>query len=392
MYDYGARYYDPQSGRFLNQDPAGEGTNPYSYVFNDPLDLSDPTGMSAWGGMSMNNEYGSGGSAWSIADIARLSQSLSQPPAQSDPLGDGGAQGPLIGLPPIDRLLSSEPIQFHRTYEDWLDTLAGFVGIDQESQQIVHPQWIQNTVYVSRAAAAVTLGTAATIVTGGAIAPYLGGGMLGAVGTGAVGGGAGAFVSNAVWQSTGSEQFSYSQLAMATATGFAAGGVLGGMAHILSTAGGHFAQYISNLMNPPAALASNGGVVAGAAPTVTSGVIAGPGPGWAGMLIGDLTSFFRNIHGQNGAPDHVATVERLKIRARKEFPGMDVRSNESIRKLTGINRRPDVWVRDPKTGKILKVYEAARQNADGSWVSREGTKQAEYRAAGIPSHFEPVTP
>jgi len=38
----------------------------------------------------------------------------------------------------------------------------------------------------------------------------------------------------------------------------------------------------------------------------------------------------------------------------------------------------------------LKVYEAARYNQNGTLVSREGVKQAEYDAAKIPSHFEPV--
>src|SRR6266496_4453553 len=42
---YGARYLDTLVGGFINQDPGGDGTNPYEYVHSDPIDLKDPTGM-----------------------------------------------------------------------------------------------------------------------------------------------------------------------------------------------------------------------------------------------------------------------------------------------------------------------------------------------------------
>lgn len=44
---YGARFYDAGLGRFLNQDPAEEGTNLYAYVGNNSLNMTDPTGLSA---------------------------------------------------------------------------------------------------------------------------------------------------------------------------------------------------------------------------------------------------------------------------------------------------------------------------------------------------------
>ncbi len=40
----GARFYDPVLATFLTPDPAGEFTNPYSYVGWDPVNGSDPTG------------------------------------------------------------------------------------------------------------------------------------------------------------------------------------------------------------------------------------------------------------------------------------------------------------------------------------------------------------
>lgn len=51
----GARIYDPAIGRFLSRDPliaprTASTTNPYSFAANDPINLSDPTGMYLNGG------------------------------------------------------------------------------------------------------------------------------------------------------------------------------------------------------------------------------------------------------------------------------------------------------------------------------------------------------
>ena len=44
---YRARYYDPQAGRFLSEDPIefGGGKNFYRYGFNNPVNFSDPSGL-----------------------------------------------------------------------------------------------------------------------------------------------------------------------------------------------------------------------------------------------------------------------------------------------------------------------------------------------------------
>lgn len=52
LYYYRARYYSPQGGRFISEDPIHfrGGNNFYAYVANNPVNRRDPTGHVAWGG------------------------------------------------------------------------------------------------------------------------------------------------------------------------------------------------------------------------------------------------------------------------------------------------------------------------------------------------------
>jgi len=43
---FGARYYDPNTGRFTQPDPSGQEQNPYPYAGNNPNNYRDPNGLS----------------------------------------------------------------------------------------------------------------------------------------------------------------------------------------------------------------------------------------------------------------------------------------------------------------------------------------------------------
>ena len=52
LYYYRARWYDPQLGRFISEDPIGFGgddINLYGFVWQNPLNFSDPYGLDGWG-------------------------------------------------------------------------------------------------------------------------------------------------------------------------------------------------------------------------------------------------------------------------------------------------------------------------------------------------------
>ncbi|MDP9957136.1 RHS repeat-associated protein [Epilithonimonas hungarica] len=62
MYDYGARFYMPDIGRFGQYDPLAEKTfEPYAYVYNNPIKFIDPTGMDGEDVSSGGGETGAGG-------------------------------------------------------------------------------------------------------------------------------------------------------------------------------------------------------------------------------------------------------------------------------------------------------------------------------------------
>jgi len=66
LYHMAARYYDPQLGRWLSEDPAGiaVGFNLYAYAGNDPVNGRDPTGMTECTGVEDANGQPASGGHW----------------------------------------------------------------------------------------------------------------------------------------------------------------------------------------------------------------------------------------------------------------------------------------------------------------------------------------
>ena len=73
LYYYRARYYDPEIGRFISEDPLGfeAGVNFYAYVGNNPVNANDPSGkltgigdFIAWGGIKTAEYAVKGISYW----------------------------------------------------------------------------------------------------------------------------------------------------------------------------------------------------------------------------------------------------------------------------------------------------------------------------------------
>jgi RHS repeat-associated protein len=92
LYYVGARYYSPTLGRFLQTDPIGTagGNNLYAYVNNDPINLLDPTGLSA---EETQNDSGA------LASVGAAGGSTQQTNGTGDPASVVMTGGKVYGTP-----------------------------------------------------------------------------------------------------------------------------------------------------------------------------------------------------------------------------------------------------------------------------------------------------
>ena len=87
---FNARWYDAELGRFTTEDPARDGVNWYAYCGNDPLGLTDPTGLysnpaESHGGQSGNSPSAEAGQQGNSGDAPSTDAGYSAPPGAGTP-------------------------------------------------------------------------------------------------------------------------------------------------------------------------------------------------------------------------------------------------------------------------------------------------------------------
>ena len=114
LYYYRARYYDPRTGRFISEDPAGfraGDTNLSRYVANSPTNAIDPTGLQAL-------------SEWAKGVLQRFNTGVALSYGADTPftfrINGGGISGGLGGPPALGGNFSIPNTSFHRQFAIFL--------------------------------------------------------------------------------------------------------------------------------------------------------------------------------------------------------------------------------------------------------------------------------
>jgi len=107
LYYFGARYYDPEVGRWLTPDPLGmiDGPNIYAYAQNNPINLVDPYGLKVY--IAEHPVWGIG-EHWYIIIIPDNPQDFANNPLFY-PIGNGQLETTISGEPGSTGNLTSVP-------------------------------------------------------------------------------------------------------------------------------------------------------------------------------------------------------------------------------------------------------------------------------------------
>lgn len=123
---FGARDYDPHTGRWTTKDPvlfAGGATNLYGYVFNDPINLLDPTGLFTEG------------QCWAAREVLKRERRFGTKMAAVQSNNSYGSDGTLaafnndLGGNPNFKMDNGDEIDI-----DWFTDLSSIAGGDPESR------------------------------------------------------------------------------------------------------------------------------------------------------------------------------------------------------------------------------------------------------------------
>jgi RHS repeat-associated protein len=124
LYNYKARHYDPQIGRFLMADPAAQFPSPYAYAANNPLIYVDPTGAVSTGWMVGAGVFGA---LAMLATVGIMGAFLEGGLLASVAIGavSGAVGGAVQGGILFEKASSREEYSAQKI---GFDVLAGFIG------------------------------------------------------------------------------------------------------------------------------------------------------------------------------------------------------------------------------------------------------------------------
>ncbi len=114
-YYYNARWYDANTGRFITEDPARDGSNWYIYTSNNPIKYIDPTGMIFGLSSEESGEY----------------DSDSKRPIEKDDDDDGGSNNQDKDEDSSKSIISPEGPWII----DYYDETGGAIKLDYENQE-----------------------------------------------------------------------------------------------------------------------------------------------------------------------------------------------------------------------------------------------------------------